>query len=70
MTGVGWSSVKSDPSSSSSGVVGLLPRARHHGGVEGGSTFRDIVSTLWEDEGANSMEKGEDAMMGRGASPA
>ena len=67
---MGWSGVKSDPSSSSSGVVGLLPRARRRGGVEGGSTFRDVVSTLWEDEGANGIEKGEDAMIGRGASPA
>ena len=66
---MGWSGVKSDPSSSSSGVVGLLSRARRHGGVEGGSTFCDVVSTLWKDEGANGMEKGEDAMMGRGASP-
>ena len=70
MTGVGWSGVKSDPSSSSSGVVGLLPRARRRGSVEGGPTFCDVVSTWWKDEGANGMEKGEDAMMGRGASPA
>ena len=66
---MGWSGVKSDLSSSSSGVVGLLPRACHRGGVEGGSTFHDVVSTLWEDEEANSIEKGEDAIMGRGASP-
>ena len=70
VTGVGWSGVKSDPSSSSSKVVGLLPRARCHGAVEGGSTFYNVMSALWEDEEANGMEKGEDAMMGCGASPA
>ena len=68
--GVGWSGVKSDLSSLSSGVVGLLPWACRRGGVEGGSTFCNVVSTLWEDEGASGMEKGDDMMMGRGASPA
>ena len=72
VTGVGPSGVKREPSPSSSGVVGLLPLDRRRGGVDGGGTFSELMSKLWDEEGANGMGNveacGSDAMTGRGGS--